>query len=66
MTEFHDGEVLDKNGKYSIIHCKVCNFKHLSPFPTAKELEDFYCDQYYQLHKPNYILDDFKDRAYLK
>ncbi len=36
-----------KKGKFKIIECVKCGFKHLNPIPSAEELSKFYQKKYY-------------------
>ena len=36
----HKGKVIAKKGKYKIIDCEICGFKHLDPIPSKEEVEE--------------------------
>lgn len=40
-----------KKDKYSIIRCKSCNLVTVSPFPTQKELDKLYKQEYFEKGK---------------
>ena len=61
----HNGDLVKRFGKYSIIKCKTCKFIHINPIPTNKELSLLYANDYYQKTKPNYIQGNEKDIQYL-
>jgi len=60
----HKGKSIKKIGRYSIINCKNCQFIHINPIPSNKELLDFYQNDYYQKTKPDYIRGNEKDMKY--
>jgi 2-polyprenyl-3-methyl-5-hydroxy-6-metoxy-1,4-benzoquinol methylase len=43
----HKGESVAKQGKYQVIDCEICGFKHLDPIPTDIELNAFYKSRYF-------------------
>ena len=51
----HNGDLVKRFGKYSIIKCKTCKFIHVNPIPTNKELSSLYTNDYYEKIKPDYI-----------
>jgi len=61
----HNGDLVKRFGKYSIIKCKICKFIHVNPIPTNKELSLLYADDYYKKIKPNYIYFNEKEIEYL-
>jgi SAM-dependent methyltransferase len=56
----HVGPVLDSKNGFDIIDCEICGFKHATPVPTEKELEEIYRHEYYTEEKPLYI-ERFKE-----
>ena len=60
----HNGDLVKRFGKYSIIKCKTCKFIHVNPIPTNKELFSFYTNDYYKKTKPNYIHGNEKESEY--
>jgi SAM-dependent methyltransferase len=61
----HNGDLVKRFGKYSIIKCKICKFIHVNPIPTNKELSLLYADDYYKKIKPDYIHGNEKEIKYL-
>lgn len=61
----HNGDLVKKFGKYSIIKCKTCKFTHVNPIPTNKELSLLYTNDYYKKIKPYYIHGNEKEIEYL-
>jgi len=61
MNNKHTGVVLHKHGKYEIISCNECGFKHVIPLPSDEELNKIYKEEYYTSEKPNYIEKYQKD-----
>lgn len=57
----HSGRILDKEKKYNVIGCEICNFRHLDPIPSEEELALFYKKEYFQLSKPEYLFEDRKE-----
>lgn len=53
--EKHYGTIVDQVKTFDIIDCEVCNFRHITPIPTEKELEKIYKHEYYSAEKPLYI-----------
>jgi len=53
--ENHKGEVVEKSGKFKVIDCESCGFKHIVPLPTVEELEETYKSEYYTKEKPLYV-----------
>jgi SAM-dependent methyltransferase len=51
----HTGPVLDSVKGFDVIECEKCEFKHIIPIPTEKELKKVYEDEYYTDEKPLYI-----------
>jgi len=59
----HFGPEIERKGKYSVIDCLFCGFKHIMPIPAQKELKNIYQEKYYTTVKPDYIqhYDEDKD-----
>jgi SAM-dependent methyltransferase len=57
----HYGKVLGKKNGYEAIECKACEFIHIYPLPTEKELDDYYTNVFYSDFKPDYINSQKKD-----
>ena len=57
----HEGVLHDVIGKFKVIDCKNCGFKHVIPIPNVKELEDVYRDSYYSNEKPQMLEEHKKD-----
>jgi len=51
----HVGPVLDSKNGFEIIDCEICGYKHATPVPSDKELEEIYRHEYYTDEKPFYI-----------
>lgn len=51
----HVGPVLDAKNGFDIIDCQICGYKHATPIPTEKELDEIYRHEYYSDEKPLYI-----------
>lgn len=44
----HRGKIVtERKGKYKVIDCQICGFKHLDPIPTEEEIKEFYRKKYY-------------------
>jgi len=61
----HNGDLVKRFGKYSIIKCKTCKFIHANPIPTNKELSSLYTNDFYKKIKPDYIHGNEKEIEYL-
>ena len=61
----HNGDLVKRFGKYSIIKCKTCKFIHANPIPTNKELFSLYTNDFYKKIKPDYIHGNEKEIEYL-
>lgn len=57
----HSGNIIDSVQDFDVIECKICNFKHIIPIPTSKELDLFYKKKFYGKIKPDYIKEHEKD-----
>ncbi|HHL39952.1 MAG TPA: class I SAM-dependent methyltransferase [Deltaproteobacteria bacterium] len=51
----HDGEVVDRVGRYRVIDCRGCGFVHIDPVPAERELAGVYEREYYEYEKPEFI-----------
>lgn len=51
----HAGEVFASDNGFDVIDCRECGFKHITPIPTADELENVYKHDYYEEEKPLYL-----------
>jgi SAM-dependent methyltransferase len=51
----HVGTVCDLVGRYHVIECEKCGFRHIIPIPSRKELVSTYSKQYYSREKPLYL-----------
>ncbi len=56
----HKGKVVGEKGKFKVIDCEVCGFKHLDPIPSKEEIKEYYERQYYQKKIPK-LLDPQKE-----
>ena len=56
----HKGKVVAEKGKYKVINCEICGFKHLDPIPSKEEIKGYYERQYYQEKIPK-LLDPEKE-----
>ena len=61
----HAGVALDTVGRFTVIDCDTCRFKHIVPIPTPAELEHVYGHEYYSIEKPLYIQRHIEDRDWL-
>ena len=61
----HKGKVIAKKGKYKIIDCEICGFKHLDPIPSKEEVEEHYKKRYYQWNISK-LLDPEKEKRELQ
>ena len=51
----HGGKILDTVSGVDVIECTECQFKHITPLPSQKELSKFYSEDYFQKDKSSYI-----------
>ncbi len=51
----HYGAIVDRVGKYNVIECRRCFFKHVDPIPAQQEITKFYTKNFYKKSKPNYF-----------
>lgn len=51
----HDGVQIASVDGFDVIDCQLCGFKHITPIPSEKELEQAYQHDYYTQEKPFYI-----------
>jgi len=61
----HKGKVVGEKGKFKVIDCEVCRFKHLDPIPSKEEIKEYYERQYYQEKIPK-LLDPEKEQKELE
>jgi SAM-dependent methyltransferase len=61
----HKGKVIAKKGKYKIIDCEICGFKHLDPIPSKEEVKEYYKKRYYQ-ENISKLLDSQKEAKELQ
>ena|SRR3989344_3256252 len=54
MTE-HNGPIFDSTGRFNVIECATCKFKHVAPFPEKEELNTLYKENFYSTEKPKYF-----------
>jgi len=47
----HKGKIIAKKGKYKVIDCNICKFKHIYPIPSLDEISKFYREEYFELIK---------------
>ncbi|MCG9729228.1 class I SAM-dependent methyltransferase [Shewanella sp. Isolate13] len=57
----HTGNVIDNRHGFNVIDCEECGFKHVSPMPTAQELEQVYREEYYTKDKPLFLSQSKED-----
>ena len=60
----HKGKTIDSIDNYEIMDCDTCGFIHLNPIPSNEILEEFYKENYFTNHKPNYIKTDFEENQF--
>lgn len=58
----HEGQVVAQKGKYKVIDCEVCGFKHLDPVPTHDEIVSYYRNMYYQEDVSKVLIPEKEDR----
>ena len=46
---------MDSVNGFDVIECEACGYKHITPIPTASELEAVYRHEYYTAEKPLYL-----------
>lgn len=47
----HKGKIIAEKGKFKIIDCEICGFKHLYPITAEEEIKGFYRKKYYSVAK---------------
>jgi len=57
----HTGKIIDKKDGFKIVDCSNCGFIHIFPFPTEKDLKQFYEQEFYQHERPNYFIETKED-----
>ncbi len=60
----HVGEVRDLVKGYEILDCRQCQFIHIIPIPTQREIEKIYRPSYYKVEKPDYIRRQRRDMGW--
>ena len=60
----HHGELIESSNGFDVIECIECGFKHVTPIPTSKELDDVYSHEYYSSEKPLYIERYLEDKEW--
>jgi SAM-dependent methyltransferase len=55
LGQAHHGPQLESVTGFKVIECKLCQFAHAIPLPTAAELTTVYAHDYYTQEKPLYI-----------
>ena len=60
-SEHHNGKVVDSLDGFDVIECNKCQFKHIMPLPTEKELTQFYSEEYFQKDRSTYIDEIHED-----
>jgi SAM-dependent methyltransferase len=51
----HRGYIVDTKAGFDVIACENCQFKHIVPVPSPRDLELAYRQEYYSKEKPLYI-----------
>ena len=60
----HKGRIEGKFNEFEVIHCQLCDFKHVIPLPKPEELEKLYSEEYYSKEKPLYIERYVEDKEW--
>jgi len=60
----HVGKILQEVSSFTVIDCNHCGFAHVTPLPTADDLETIYSHEYYTQEKPFYIERYLEDRGW--
>ena len=58
----HKGKVVAEKGKFKVIECEMCGFKHLDPIPSKEEIKEFYERQYYQEKIPKLLNSEKEEK----
>jgi SAM-dependent methyltransferase len=61
----HKGKIISENGKYRVIDCTICAYKHIEPMPTEQELDQFYSVEFYESFWGDYIQKNLRDKEWL-
>ena len=61
LSNSHKGDIVTVAGKYSVIECQKCTFKHIYPIPTQEDVIKLYSKTFYTSEKKNYIKDAKED-----
>ena len=51
----HGGDVVDRVGEFTVVDCRTCGFRHVTPLPDEEELRRIYRHEYYTAEKPLYL-----------
>lgn len=57
----HNGPIIYKGEKFSIVDCVECGFKHILPLPSLEDIEEFYGTFFYENLWPDAIKNSSKD-----
>lgn len=60
----HQGELVEEQNGYRVIHCTRCGFAHLDPIPSRETLAAIYPRDYYETEHPDWIAKTLAERAY--
>ena len=60
----HKGRIEAKFNEFEVIHCQLCDFKHVIPLSKPEELEKLYSEEYYSKEKPLYIERYVEDKEW--
>jgi 2-polyprenyl-3-methyl-5-hydroxy-6-metoxy-1,4-benzoquinol methylase len=60
----HKGRIEGKFNEFEVIHCQLCDFKHVIPLPKSEELEKLYSEEYYSKEKSLYIERYVEDKEW--
>ena len=60
----HKGRIEAKFNEFEVIHCQLCDFKHVIPLPKSEELEKLYSEEYYSKEKSLYIERYVEDKEW--
>ena len=61
LNDNHNGKVVDSLDGFDVVECHKCQFKHIMPLPTNKELTQFYSEEYFHYDKSTYIDEIHED-----
>jgi len=60
----HKGRIEAKFNEFEVIHCQLCDFKHVIPLSKSEELEKLYSEEYYSKEKSLYIERYVEDKEW--